>query len=452
MLNPGEIVNQRYQLQSKLGRNAGRQTWLAKDTAAEDNLVVVKLLAFGGDVEWVDLKLFEREAQTLQQLNHNCIPQYLDYFAIGDRNLWFGLVQQYIPGNSLRELLDKGKRFSVSEVEQIAREVLDILLYLHGYNPPLLHRDIKPSNLMMGEDGHIHLVDFGAVQDRAATEGATFTVVGTYGYAPMEQFGGKAVPASDLYSLGATIVHLLTRTPPGDLPTENLRLQFQDRVSLNPPFAKWLDTMLHPAVERRYSNAQEALQGLDYELVKEPSQDNVSLAVRQRIKVLNDTDYLDILITKRGFEFATKDLSNATVAILLFLASCFLVVVLPGKSGLVILLICAIAFYPYLDYLYSKTRITASQQKLNIENKFWFKTTSQIVKTDLIQDVSINYQALENRVRDPRTSSRWQDSISMTVKQPESNRKYQQVSFAKGLNEEEAIFLANKIRDWLQRS
>lgn len=81
-----------------------------------------------------------------------------------------------------------------------------------------MHRDIKPSNLIWGEDQHVYLVDFGAVQAQAAVTGVTFTVVGTSGYAPLEQFWGRAVAASDLYALGATLIHLLTgafwvRTP-----------------------------------------------------------------------------------------------------------------------------------------------------------------------------------------------------------------------------------------------
>jgi serine/threonine protein kinase len=174
--------------------------------------------------------LFEREAQVLKQLNHPRIPQYRDYFAIDDRMLWFGLVQDYIPGTSLKDLLSQGKRFSQEQVRQIAVEVLQILIYLHELNPPVLHRDIKPSNLILGDDGQVYLVDFGAVQDRAAKEGATFTVVGTYGYAPMEQFGGRTVPASDLYALGTTLIHLLTGIAPADLPQDDLRIQFSDKV------------------------------------------------------------------------------------------------------------------------------------------------------------------------------------------------------------------------------
>ncbi len=452
MLNPGETINQRYQLQSKLGRNAGRQTWLAKDLkSAEDNLVVVKLLAFGGDVQWADLKLFEREAQILQQLKHDRIPRYQDYFSIDDRNLWFGLVQQYIPGTSLRELLDSGKRFAIADIKQIAQEVLTILLYLHGCNPPLLHRDIKPSNLVMGEDGRIHLVDFGAVQDRAATEGATFTVVGTYGYAPMEQFGGKAVPASDLYALGATIVHLLTRTPPADLPIANLKIQFQDRVTLDTRFAKWLDTMLHPAVEQRYGNAQQALNGLDALEHQQKRDRSVSLATQKRIKILNDTDYLDLIVNRRGFKLTNYDLGNAVTAVVFLIISLGLSFSAPPPFGLVILGVFAIAFSPYFNYLFGKNRIIASPHKLTLEKKFLFKTTSAIVNTSQIQDISINFRAIRDHNLFGASVDKL-DAIVITTKNPQPSRGYRQLTFAKGLTEAEAIFLANTIRDWLQQN
>lgn len=264
MLQAEQILHERYQLKQKLGQNAGRQTWLAEDIGVSPTqLVVVKLLAFGGEVQWDDLKLFEREAQILKQLNHPRIPKYYDYFHIDERSLWFGLVQEYIPGLSLREQLNQGKRFTTKQVRQIAVEVLAILEFLHQLTPCVLHRDIKPSNLIWGEDDRVYLVDFGAVQDRAAREGATFTVVGTYGYAPMEQFGGRAVPASDLYALGATLIHLLTGTAPADLPQQNLRICFQEQVSLKPGIKKWIEKLTEPAPEQRFKSATEALAALE---------------------------------------------------------------------------------------------------------------------------------------------------------------------------------------------
>ncbi|NEO30532.1 MAG: serine/threonine protein kinase [Symploca sp. SIO3C6] len=263
MLQTEQILNERYQLKQELGKNAGRQTWLAEDIGVSPpESVIVKLLAFGGEVQWDDLKLFEREAQVLKQLNHPRIPKYRDYFHIDDRLLWFGLVHEYIPGSSLKELLIQGKRFTHFQIRQIAADVLKILQFLHQLNPVVLHRDLKPSNLIWGEDDQIYLVDFGAVQDKALKEGATFTVVGTYGYAPMEQFGGRAVPASDLYALGATLIHLLTGTTPAELPQQNLRIRFQELVSLSPGMVSWLEKLTEPAPEQRFKTAAEALSAL----------------------------------------------------------------------------------------------------------------------------------------------------------------------------------------------
>jgi serine/threonine protein kinase len=290
MLQAEQILQNRYQLQRQLGNNGVRQTWLATDLQAIDadnSQVVVKLLAFGGTVQWEDLKLFEREAQILKQLNHSRIPKYIDYFCIDDRSLWFGLIQEYIPGESLKEQLVQGKRFTEKQVRKIAAEILNILMHLHELNPAVLHRDIKPSNLIWGEDNHIHLVDFGAVQDRATKEGVTFTVVGTYGYAPMEQFGGRAVPASDLYALGATLVHLLTGTSPSELPQKDLRIQFTERVNISPSFVNWLQKMVEPAPEQRFVTAREALDSLKSGLAAKPKDNN--LVALQRKEVINNS-------------------------------------------------------------------------------------------------------------------------------------------------------------------
>ena len=290
MLQAEQILQNRYQIQRQLGNNRVRQTWLARDlqaTDADNSLVVVKLLAFGGNVQWDDLKLFEREAQILKQLNHPRIPKCVDYFCIDDQTLWFGLVQEYIPGESLKEQLVLGKQFTQKQVRKIAVEILNILMHLHELNPTVLHRDIKPSNLIWGEENHIYLVDFGAVQDKAAREGVTFTVVGTYGYAPMEQFGGRAVPASDLYALGATLIHLLTGIAPSDLPVRDLRIQFTDRVSrLNSDFATWLQKLTEPAPEQRFSSARQALDALKHGVALKPASKNQQL---QRKQVINNS-------------------------------------------------------------------------------------------------------------------------------------------------------------------
>lgn len=272
MFSQGDILRDRYRLDSKLSTSPQRESWLAEDVN-DGTYVTVKLLPVGGATRWEDIKLIEREAQILEVLHHPRIPQYRDYVALdgtagqdgaAGRGHWFALVTTYIPGQSLQQLLTKGHSFAIAEVRAILEAVLGILAMLHDRRPPLLHRDIKPSNLVRGDDGEIYLIDFGAVQVRPRDLGATFTVAGTYGYTPIEQFGGQAVPASDLYALGMTAVHLLTGKSPATLPHRGLRVQFQDQLPRGCPAAlvRWLERMTAADPEERFADAAIALAAL----------------------------------------------------------------------------------------------------------------------------------------------------------------------------------------------
>ncbi len=304
MLQAQQVLQKRYQLKQQLGQNPGRQTWLADDL--ETSLVepvIVKLLAFNPQMQWDDFRLFERETQVLKQLNHPQIPRYRDSFSLdqqaGAGLYWVGLVQEYIPGASLRQLLDQGKRFTETQVRNIATEVLEILMYLHGLNPPVLHRDIKPSNLILADDGRVYMVDFGAVQNNAAIEGVTFTVVGTTGYAPLEQFWGRAVAASDLYALGATLIHLLTGTAPADLPQRDLRIQFRDRVSVDPRFIRWIEALTEPDLEQRFIDASVALEALQTNRSLKPSVSTFPKPAGSRVQLKKSPNELTIKIPSK---------------------------------------------------------------------------------------------------------------------------------------------------------
>lgn len=278
MDNASGLFQQRYEIQQQLGKNAGRQTLLAYDRQ-ENQQVVIKLLTFDLDFEWDDLKLFEREAETLKALSHPSIPRYLDFFEIDLPDAkQLALVQSYVEGRSLDSHLKSGRIFTESEIKQLVKSLLNILKYLHGRKPPVIHRDIKPSNIILGDPcgiceaartgnsiGEVHLVDFGSVQTLATQEGRTVTVVGTYGYMPPEQFGGRAVPASDLYGVGATAIALLTGKHPADLPQEDLRIQFEQAAhfSSTPSFVDWLTQMTEPDLKLRFSSAQVALEALE---------------------------------------------------------------------------------------------------------------------------------------------------------------------------------------------
>ncbi|MGJ5630334.1 serine/threonine protein kinase [Nostoc sp. CALU 1950] len=303
----GEILSDRYEVQQLLGKKAGRRTLLARDLQTQE-LVVIKLLSFGSDFEWDSLKLFEREAETLKNLAHPSIPGYLNYFEVNLPTIkGFALVQTYIPAQTLEQCLQTGRTFTEAEVKYIAKALLEILVYLHGLYPPVIHRDIKPSNILLGDRsgnsiGQVYLVDFGSVQTVLATETGTRTVVGTYGYMPPEQFGGRTVAASDLYSLGATLIYLVTGNHPADLPQKDFRIQFEQLANLSPSLTSWLNWMIEPSLERRLSSAEQAIAALE-----KPQPANLPTLVvgkpdGSKIQLTKNADSLEIIVPPAGFD------------------------------------------------------------------------------------------------------------------------------------------------------
>jgi len=257
-----DVIAERYRLHSRLGISGARETWLVDDVQQNHHPWVLKLLYFGGDTGWQDLKLLEREAQTLQSLHHPGIPHYGDAFwSERPEGHYFCLLQEYIPGRTLAEQMRQGGRYNSRQLEDLAIAVLEILQYLHSQTPPVVHRDLKPSNILQGEDGAFYLIDFGAVQAQVSGRG-TMTVVGTFGYMPPEQFAGQAVPASDLYALGMTLIYLTSGVDPVELPRVGLRIDFGGRVYLETGWQLWLARMVEPDVARRWGSAAEAIQGL----------------------------------------------------------------------------------------------------------------------------------------------------------------------------------------------
>ena len=259
----GEIINQRYKITHILGEGGVGITYSALDIET-NSIIALKAVSLRQLDDWKQVELFEREAKVLAKLEHPAIPKYLDYFDIeSDKDKVFYIVQQQAPGKSLFELVESGWRTTEAEVKQIAEQILSILVYLHALDPPVIHRDIKPHNLIRSDNSKIFLVDFGAVQNTyydTLMQGST--VVGTYGYMSPEQFRGKAEPATDLYSLGATLLYLLTHRSPSELPQNTLKLDFRSQINISDSFADWLDKILEPDVEDRFSSANEALNRL----------------------------------------------------------------------------------------------------------------------------------------------------------------------------------------------
>lgn len=259
-LVPQDKLKNRYEIEAVLNPSPLNPTYSAIDFDRNE-FVIVKELQIEALDDWKRMELFEREAQTLTHLNHTGVPRLIDYFK-NEAGTRLFLVVEKIPGVSLATMLNNGWRPSEGAVIQIARQVLDILEYLHGLNPPVVHRDIKPSNLLRDAEEQVHLVDFGAAQHLLHPEGGR-TVVGTFGYMAPEQFAGKAEPASDLYGLGATVIHLLSGRSPSELPQAGHNLQFQAYLSCSPLLIQWLELMVDPRVTHRFRSAREALAALE---------------------------------------------------------------------------------------------------------------------------------------------------------------------------------------------
>jgi serine/threonine protein kinase len=275
----GDVIAGRYRLDGVLGRGGFAITWRGLDRQT-DQPVALKELAIRAVEQWRAIELFEREARVLKNLDHPHIPAYVDFIAPASGDDAFVLVQGLAPGSSLADQVKAGWRATEADARDIARQVLETLVYLHGFSPPVVHRDLKPQNLIRDDAGKVMVVDFGAVRDTLATESELGSVAGTFGYMAPEQFAGQALPASDLYGLGATLVHILSHRAPSELPQRELRLDFRPFVQVSPAFARFLERLLEPAPERRFASAKAALEALDKPDVPAPKRQALSPRVR----------------------------------------------------------------------------------------------------------------------------------------------------------------------------
>lgn len=255
-----ELLAGRYQLERELGRGAAWATHLAHDTQT-GAAVIVKLLSLALVADWKSLELFNREADVLKGLHHERIPAYVDSFRADlDGEPRFVLVRQYVNGSDLQERVASGWRGTEEQIRGIGRQLVGVVSYIHSLRPPVIHRDINPRNVVIREDGAVFLVDFGGVQDAVRLSApAASTMIGTPGYAPMEQFIGRATVRSDLYGLAATLVFLLTRRNPADLPTKNLKVDLEPIIDLaSPGLVRVLSSWLEPDEAARTLTLQQA--------------------------------------------------------------------------------------------------------------------------------------------------------------------------------------------------
>lgn len=258
-----ELIASRYQRLRLLGQGGFGQTWLVYDKEG-DREVVLKQLDMRRAQDWKSVELFEREAQVLRGLHHEAIPKYLGDFRLEtEGRMELFLVQELARGQDLRAWIEElGWRPTTDEIIALTAQLLKVLIYLHALVPPVIHRDLKPQNIMRDAQGRISLVDFGSVKASWQELGRGSTVAGTFGYMAPEQLRGVGVAQTDLYGVGTTLLYLITRQDPSQLPSKGLNIDFRAVTQLPEPLAAWLDRCLEADYERRFPSAQAALDAL----------------------------------------------------------------------------------------------------------------------------------------------------------------------------------------------
>jgi serine/threonine protein kinase len=263
MLKAGTILQNRYRIEKQIGQGGMGAVYVAVDQRFGSTVAIKETLFLGENFE----KAFEREARLLNSLRHPALPQVRDYFS-EEHNQY--LVMEFIPGEDLAERLEKnGRAFELDTVLDWTRQLLEALDFLHTQEIPVIHRDIKPQNLKLTPKGQIILLDFGLAKGNPTDASHLTNAKSIFGYsrnyASLEQMQGTGTdPRSDLYSLAATVYHLLTGTSPVDALTRAMSVLNEqpdplvpaDRLHAQVP--KGLANVLHMAMDLNASQRPES--------------------------------------------------------------------------------------------------------------------------------------------------------------------------------------------------
>lgn len=261
-LNTAENCLGSYRIQRELGRNreGGRITYLATQWVEEKQVVLKQFRFAQTGTSWSGFKSYEREIEILKAIDHPQVPRYLDSFATEDG---FCMVQEYKEAPALADRY----HLTPAQIQQVAIAVLEILVDLQQQVPPIIHRDIKPENILVDDNFQVYLIDFGLAKLNHETIAISSIAAGTPGFMPPEELFNRPLDtAADLYSVGATLIGLLTQTPSvqiSELIDETYRFNFAAKLPpINPRWVDWLQKMVEPNPRDRFRDAATALDAL----------------------------------------------------------------------------------------------------------------------------------------------------------------------------------------------
>jgi len=267
-LTAGFVLKERFEIVRLLGRGSFAETYLAYDHQTERKVAVKAFHPEKVD-SWKSYDLFKREVKTLQSLKHPGIPTIYDYCEEKSPFQVSCIIMEYIEGESLQDMIARRQSMDPIELIGLFVKMLDILEYLHSRIPPVLHRDIKPANIIIRPDGSPVLIDFGSVRTifKAPDERGS-TIIGTFGYMPYEQYMGQASPASDIYSLAATFLEIVSGRSPSEFINSESEIVIPDTLVMPSHLRELFHCMLLSSVGQRIQSVKEVKNRLLAPIIK----------------------------------------------------------------------------------------------------------------------------------------------------------------------------------------
>ena len=277
MLEIGSILDGKYKILNEIGRGGMSVVYLALNERANKTWAVKEVRKDSvNDSEVIRLGLTV-ETKMLKKLRHPNLPSIVDVI---DREDSLIIVMDYIEGNSLQHLIDTGGAQDSERVIDWAKQLCDLLAYLHSRNPPIIYRDMKPANIMLRPDGTVALIDFGTAREYKAARSEDTTWLGTRAYAAPEQFGGQGQTdgRTDIYNLGATMYHLVTGYSPADTDYNIYPVgRFIPRLQ-GSGLEKVIEACCRPAPGDRFQSAGQLMYALEHV----HDEDNAVIRIRER--------------------------------------------------------------------------------------------------------------------------------------------------------------------------
>ena len=262
MLEIGSLVDGKYKILNKVGQGGMSVVYLAMNEKANKQWAVKEVRKDGIRNFEVVKQGLVAETDILKKLSHPNLPSIIDVI---DTEESFIIIMDYIQGNSLNKALEEFGAQPQENVIAWAKQLCDVLGYLHSRNPAIIYRDMKPANIMLKPDGNVTLIDFGTAREYKEKNLADTTCLGTVGYAAPEQFGGmgQTDARTDIYCLGATLYHLVTGKNPCEPPYEIKPIR-----EINPSLSAGLERIILKCTQRnpndRYQSAAELMYALDH--------------------------------------------------------------------------------------------------------------------------------------------------------------------------------------------